>query len=138
MKAAIMLLAMSLLLVACSQGPTGGVTMDVGKDNAEQKVTVQSDEGKIEMTGHEGSGDWCDEGADWSWIASGQDSTQARWTVEGIETSGKYAGLCHIHYEVESTDGNMVWDYYIGEDQGSGYMDMTLPNGQKYSQEWSK
>lgn len=133
------LLALTVVLAACSSNnATGGVVKNTAATGAEKKVVMNTDEGKVEMTGSQGSGGWCDEGADWSWIASGQDQATAKWTVEGIQNGGKYDGLCHIHYEATSTEGDMVLDYYINEDQDSGFMEMTLPTGQKFSQEWSK
>lgn len=114
MKVLLAILAL-FALMACSTGPTGSAVLD---------DTINE------------VGGWCDEGSDWSWMADGKGS--AKMEVQGIIESGKYKGLCHITFSVESTDGQMNMDYYISEDEETGYVEMEMPNGQTVTQEWTK
>jgi hypothetical protein len=141
MKKAFLLMAVLLFVAACTKPntttTTTGNTVDAIPLNkpvaADRQVMVKNND--ITVAGNAGSGAWCDKNADWSWIAPGEGS--AKWDVVGLETSGKYAGLCHIVYEVQSDDGTTQMNYYINENEDSGYLDMVMPNGQTFTQSWS-
>ncbi|MBD3319399.1 hypothetical protein GF342_05840 [Candidatus Woesearchaeota archaeon] len=110
MKKILALLVLAVALYGCS-GPTGGVVAN---------------------------SDWCDPGKEWSWSGSSPDgNVDAQWIMQGIQTSGKYAGLCHVEYTVEGPDGNAVVDYYFNEEGDDGYMVMTM-NGEEFAQEWHR
>lgn len=122
-----------MLLSGCSQNSMTGQT--VKKDGDTMVIEDKDDDVVVRAT--QGSGDWCDEGADWSWI-SGQEQAQAKWEVKGIVGSGDYKGFCHIEYIMENPQGTTRMNYYISEDQESGYLEMQLPDGQTFKQEWAK
>ena len=112
--------------------------VDVKSNGEKYEATYESEEGTVKVTGNQGSGEWCDEGADWSWISEGQNQATASWEVEGIVPSGEYAGHCHIKYQSSTEQGSTSMNYYINEDKSSGFLVMTLPNGQEYKQQWSQ
>ena len=140
MKKELILGLVLLFIVACAKTNTTGQTVSTKSLNTNRAPVAKDDNvvvktNDVTVTGNAGSGNWCDQGADWSWIAPGEGS--AKWSVVGIESSGKYKGLCHIEYEVQSGEGSTRMDYYINEDEDSGYLEMTMPNGQKFTQEWT-
>lgn len=112
---------------------TGGeADVDIGKD----KVTVETGEGKVEVTGMD-SDEWCQEGAEWKFTSKEpEEQGDAHWIIKGLMTSGEYAGLCHVEYTVETEEGTTKMDYYFSEDGESGYFEMEV-GGQKIKQEWS-
>ena len=116
---AIALLAVAIMVCSC-----GGKTVKTEQG----EVTVKST----------GEGGWCSEGADWSasWEVPGAeaDSGTAEWKVDKLMTSGKYEGLCHVIYKVTTDEGTTTLDYYFSEDGESGYYEMVMPDGSKFSQ----
>jgi len=137
MKKIILAAALLMAITACSNGITGQAVNNpddsTPKTDGKPDMVVQNDEGV--MTANKGSGGWCDEGADWSWMAPGEGSAQ--WEVKGIVSTGEYAGLCHIEYKMQSSEGETRMDYYINENQDKGYYEMTLPDGQTIKQQWT-
>lgn len=80
--------------------------------------------------------DWCQAGADWKMSATTEEGQMnAKWTIQGLETTGEMIGLCHVLYIVESEEGNMEVNYYFEEGGENGYM-VIEANGQTYKQEW--
>ena len=104
------------------------------------ETTIKTDEGDVEVeTSGLDTGDWCPEGGSWKYAANveGADSS-GEWKVIGLENSGKYAGLCHVTYNVDAgSQGQIEMEYWFTEDGESGYVEMDF-NGQKITQEWSK
>jgi hypothetical protein len=52
-----------------------------------------------------------------------------------VETSGKYASLCHVIYTAKGHEGDSRIDYWFDESGKNGYIEMDM-GGQKISQEW--
>ena len=65
-----------------------------------------------------------------------QNAGNARWAIEGLVSTGRFAGLCHVVYTASGPDGDARMDYYFSEDGESGYFEMDV-NGQKMVSEWS-
>jgi len=153
----ICLITAIVLLSACAKStPTGSIVQDITKqdstgmksgqsqDSTAERVdqsqdgtttiTTVTDEGKqvTEVTTGK-TGDWCQEGS--TWTSSGAQGDY-KWVVKGIQGSGKYAGYCHVTYDMnaQGTKGNV--DVYYKED-GSGYQIMNI-NGQTYESAWHK
>lgn len=113
---------------------TGG-DADVDIDGSD--MTIKTDEGdvNIETKGLD-SGEWCKQGAEWKMTANMQEGMgNAQWIIQGLETTGEYAGLCHVVYTVQGDGQEMKMDYYFNEAGDSGYMEMDV-NGKKMKQEW--
>lgn len=99
------------------------------------ETEIETDEGTVKITGTAGDdSDWCPTGGSWEMTATGMD-TSASWKIDKLETSGKYAGLCHVIYTAEGPEGETRMDYYFDESGEHGYFEMEM-NGQKISQEW--
>jgi hypothetical protein len=128
MKRMISILLIATLLLA-SSGCGGGEktdTVTVKTEGGEQTTTVT-------MTGGTGE-EWCEAGTDWTMQTTGvQGDASATWKIVGLETSGKYAGLCHVIYTSQSPDGKVTMDYWFDETGENGYFEMEV-NGQKISQ----
>ena len=60
---------------------------------------------------------------------------QANMQIQGKMTSGKYAGYCHVTYDIDMEGAQGTIDYYFNE-EGSGYQVMNM-NGQKIESEWT-
>jgi hypothetical protein len=87
--------------------------------------------GTYEVTVQNGN-EWCQAGSSWASTGHGASSNMV---IKGIVSSGKYAGHCHVKYDVSTGEGNANIDYYFKED-GSGYQVMDI-NGQHMETEWS-
>lgn len=135
-----------LMLVAtfsgCQQGAETAVEKGLEKqsgadvDIEEDRMTIKTDEGEVEIEVKEGDKDsWCEAGAEWGMTSTGADAGSAKMVIVGIVSMGKYAGYCHVTYDIESPDENTKIDFYFKED-GSGYQVMDV-NGQKFETQWS-
>jgi hypothetical protein len=113
MKKVILLLVGLLLIVGCNR-------TEVYQDG-ENVVTITNDE-VVDK--------WCGE----STIKSSGPNGEANIVIEGVETSGKYAGYCHGTYKLESPNGNLNVDYYFDQ-EGNGYTVSEI-NGQTYESEY--
>ena len=110
--------------------------VDIGKG----KMTVETPEGTIEIEGSDvNSDEWCQEGAEWKFTSTTPQAggVNAQWTINGLIETGEFAGLCHVEYTAESSEGDAKMDYYFSEDGESGYFEMEV-NDQKIKQEWHK
>ena len=124
-KLAFVLVVLVALLVGCGQKTVYKETTEEGSE--------------VEVTGTAGTGEWCPEGGDWTatWTATEEAGAgTATWKVDKLMTSGKYAGLCHVIYTATTEQGTTTMDYYFSEDGNSGYYEITMPDGSKYSQEF--
>ena len=121
-----------LLLAGCQSSVTGQVTADT-KDTVHQ--TIETDNGTVQISATEGQNDsWCQTGAQWSMNAPSQ-GQDAQWTIDKLETSGEYKGLCHVIYTANTPDGKMRMDYYFDESGDNGYYEMNI-GGKTIKQEW--
>lgn len=106
----------------------------------EQRIEAESNgEVNVEI---ESSGptvnEWCEAGAEWKMSATTEEgNARTHWIIQGLETSGEMAGLCHVLYTVESAEGEAKIDYYFEKGGEEGYMVMNM-NGQTFKQEWHK
>lgn len=110
------------------------------KDITESEIKLKTDEGEqtITITGTTGekADEWCPEGGDWEIQSSGaQGEMAATWNVDRLETSGKYAGLCHVIYTAQTPEGDISIDYWFDETGEKGYYEMDI-GGQKITQEF--
>jgi len=105
-----------------------GDTVDID-DNT---ILIETEEGGKIESNIQNEDEWCGAGSTWSMTGSEGD---AEMVVEGIVNSGKYAGYCHITYDVDSEDTQANIDYYFDED-GNGYQVMVI-NGQTFESEWT-
>ena len=124
MKKVLIALAV-LLLIGCAK-------------EVEKTTIVETDSGteKVVVYGSAGTGDWCAAGGNWQMSATGdQGATTATWKIDKLETSGKYAGLCHVIYKGNTPQGDILMDYWFDKDGKNGYYEIDV-NGQKISQEW--
>ncbi len=94
-------------------------------------VTVNGPDGQVNINS-QNADSWCPVGSTYS--QSGAEGGMTMQVV-GIETSGKYQGLCHMRYEMTGTDSGTI-DYYYDQ-EGAGYQVMNI-NGQKVETQWSK
>jgi len=96
MNKIVLFVFISMAVVAVS-GCTGDKT----------EIEIKTDESTVTMAGTAGeSSDWCHEGGDWTMTATGMEGDMsATWKIDKLETSGKYAGLCHVIYTVSSPEG---------------------------------
>jgi len=103
------------------------------------QVTIVTEEGgeEVTITAEAGAEGWCEAGANWEMTATGAEGgTEATWVIEGLVTSGEYAGLCHVIYTVTDPSGEVMhMDYWFDESGESGYFEMDV-GGQKFKQEW--
>lgn len=110
-----------------------GTEVDVESGDGDSKVTIQDESGTQQIQSKSKNEDeWCQKGSEWKMTDS---EGSAEWMVQGIVTSGKYEGYCHVTYDVESDDTKANIDYYFNE-EGSGYQVMEV-NGEKYESEWT-
>ncbi len=79
-----------------------------------------------------GENNWCMAGSEWN-IGGAQ--ANANMVIQGIATSGKYAGYCHVTYDMTTSQGDVHMEYYFNK-EGSGYQVMDI-NGQRTETEWS-
>lgn len=102
------------------------------------KTTITSEQGDVEIeTSGLDSDEWCQAGAEWKMTSTmDQGPASAQWIIEGLVTSGEYAGLCHVIYTADTPEGETRMDYYFSEDGESGYFEMEM-NGQTIKQEWN-
>jgi uncharacterized protein YceK len=124
-KILIMLLVFSILIFGCAK-------------TAERTVTTTTEDGQqtTTVTGTAGADDWCPVGGNWEMTSTGAEGEMdAEWKIMGLETSGKYAGLGHVLYTVDSPQGDMTMNYWFEESGEDGYVEMEM-NGQKITQEW--
>jgi len=147
MKKAIALICVltMLLMVGCQkasdemaersiEADTGS---DVEIDSSKGSMSVESEDGRVDVTTNmQDSDEWCPEGGEWTMTSAGvEGDASAEWRVDKLETSGKYAGLCHVIYTAQGPDGEMRMDYYFDESGENGYVEMEM-NGQKIVQEF--
>lgn len=106
------------------------------EESAEKSIESETGQDtEVDITGTSGEGpDWCREGEEWG-ITSTQQGENIHWIIQGLKTSGKYEGLCHVVYTRETEEGTEKIDYYFSEDGESGYVEMES-NGQTFTQEW--
>lgn len=118
MKKLFGLLVLLLMLVGCSSQQT--TTVKAGGTEVEVTTNVQNAE------------DWCQTGSKWS-----MDGTQGSMNmiIEGIISSGKYAGYCHVTYDVGTEEGQVNADFYFNE-EGAGYQVIEV-NGQTIESSWT-
>jgi hypothetical protein len=115
--------------------------IQVDKEATESEIKVETDKGEqtitIKGTAGEKGDEWCPEGGDWKMESSGvQGEATASWRVERLETSGKYAGLCHVIYTAQTPEGEMKVEYWFDETGEKGYYEMEV-GGQKITQEFN-
>jgi len=107
----------------------------------EQKntTTLQTEQGNVVISEEsQGAKGWCPAGGQWKYAANvEQGAATGEWKVLGLETSGKYAGLCHVKYTLKQGAQTIDMEYWFTEDGESGYVQMDV-NGQKITQEWHK
>ena len=94
-------------------------------------TTVDTEDGKVTVN-TSGSTSWCQTGSNWNY--QGTDGTGGEWKISELVSGGKYDGLCHVVYSGQGVSS----DYYFNESGESGFVEMNLPNGQKFSQSWNK
>ncbi len=75
---------------------------------------------------------WCMAGSNWQ---MGGAQAGANMVIKGIATSGKYAGYCHVTYDITSAQGDAHVDYYFNK-EGAGYQ-VAEVNGQRIETEWN-
>lgn len=126
MNKIVLFVLISMVVVAVS-GCTGDKT----------ETEIKTDKGTVKITGTAGeSSDWCHEGGDWEMTSTGMEGDMsATWKIDKLETSGKYAGLCHVIYTVTSPEGDTRMDYWLDESGENGYIEIEM-GGQKITQEW--
>jgi len=104
----------------------------------EKTTVIETDSGeqKVVVSGSAEQGGWCPAGGNWNMQATGSEGdTTASWKIDKLETSGKYAGLCHVVYKATTPQGEVLMDYWFDESGKNGYYEMNV-NGQKISQEY--
>ena len=142
LKTTVLLLILALALIVLASCKTAmekqieketgaDVNIDTKGDNTQ--MTIKSDDGDTQVEiNSKNTDDWCPVGSTYS--QSG-DTGNVNMEVIGIETSGKYAGLCHMKYDINTEDTGTV-DYYFDE-SGSGYQVIDV-NGEKMEMQWTK
>jgi len=120
-----------LFLVSCQKATEEIIERQIeAESNGDVDVEIESSGPTIN--------EWCEKGAQWKMSTTTENgNANANWNIEGLETSGEYAGLCHVIYTITSAEGNMNIDYYFEEGGENGYM-VIEANGQTIKQEWSK
>ncbi len=133
----ICLVAAFFVLAGCTGSPDNvETTSDVQPNGSGSfKQTITNDEGTTTITGTASGDSWCQAGSNWQMTHTGEDAGAAQMVIVGIESSGKYAGMCHVTYDLQSEETNMEADYYFDED-GNGYQVMNI-NGQTMESEWT-
>ncbi|MEA3430539.1 MAG: hypothetical protein U9R08_04675 [Nanoarchaeota archaeon] len=109
---------------------------EVVVDNGDNTVTstIKSDDGEqtTVVTGTTGEDSWCAEGS--KWVTEGAEGS-AEMIVQGIMKTGKYAGFCHITYDIDAEGSEANMDVYFDE-EGNGYQVMEVA-GQTFETEWT-
>lgn len=98
-------------------------------------TTVSTSEGEVDVevsSTADSKDDWCSAG---STMKTNGPQGDVEVVIEGIVTSGKYAGYCHMTQNVQTGTDSMTGDYYYNED-GAGYQVINV-NGQKIETEWT-
>ncbi len=126
----IVVLLVLLFTYRCSRA-VQNTMLGVDSLGAGSHVTVNSPDGQVNINS-QNADSWCPVGSTYS--SSGTEGSM-NMAVVGIETSGKYQGLCHMRYEINTENGGTI-DYYYDE-AGSGYQVMDI-NGQKMETQWTK
>ena len=134
------LLILAALMLGCQNTIETAIEAETGGDVdlEEGKMTVETAEGTAEIEYSNANGDnWCQEGAEWNYAGTtSAGAANAHWLIEGMITSGEYAGLCHVLYTAAGPDGEAQMDYYFSEDGQSGYFEMNI-NGEIMKSEWN-
>ncbi len=104
---------------------------------AEPGATVTASEGTaISVEGDKATADWCQAGSQWDWSSQRIETDgEVSWVVDKLETSGEYAGLCHVVFSASGPEGDISMDYWFDETGKNGYVEMDA-NGQHIKQEW--
>lgn len=122
----IFLIAM-ITIVGCQKN------IDVDNKEKETTINVESKDGNAEITVKEGDVDsWCATGTEWKSTGT---QGNAQMIVQGIIKTGKYAGYCHVTYDVDAEGTQADINYYFNE-EGDGYQVMVV-NGQTFESEWT-
>ena len=120
------LIAVLVLVVGCGLSTPTKTVVNTGEGNV--VVTTES----------QGAGGWCPAGGQWKYAANvEQGAATGEWKVIGLESSGKYTGLCHVTYAMNQNGQNINVEYWFTENGESGFYQMDV-NGQKIEQEWHK
>ncbi len=140
MKKIIFILFALLVLSACTQTVTkteDGKTVTTTTTTPENsKTTIETETGTTTIETNTKGDSWCSPGSNWNMQSSGMEgNANAKMVVVNLETSGKYAGMCHVIYTAEGPDGNIKMDYWFNEAGTDGYYEMDI-NGQKITQEF--
>ncbi len=91
---------------------------------------------KIETTGANAK-DWCPAGMVWTHsVNTSLEVSEGEWRVVGIESSGTYAGLCHIKFTPTRKQYalGMKMDMWANEDGSKGFIEVDI-GGKKMVQE---
>lgn len=117
---------------------TSKVTTTVSGDTQTVTVEETTEEGTqtTTITGSAGANpdSWCPEGGNWEMRTAGpQGMAGATMKVVKLETSGKYAGLCHVVSTTTGPEGEQSIDMWFDESGEHGYMEMEV-GGQKIVQ----
>lgn len=139
MKNAIGLLGLLLalaLLSGCTQTTQSGdgtTTVTQTGEGTNVDMTVSTDEGEVTIQGQVlNEDDWCQAGSNWTLTSPEGGAT---WVIVGLESSGEFAGYCHVTYDVDAPDSQVNADFYFKED-GSGFQVLNI-NGQTIKTEWT-
>jgi hypothetical protein len=98
-----------------------GENVEVDIDSG--SMTVETDDGTATITtSGTDSDEWCNEDLAVSVNVEGQDGGSYQWDVVGIVESGEYKGLCHMKSYLNSPNGKIESDYYMGEDGDIAHM----------------
>ena len=107
------------------------IVMVMGLAACGNKTVVNTGDGTVTVN-NSGSLSWCQVGNNWNY--QGTDGVAGEWKIKELVSGGKYDGLCHVIYHGQGASS----DYYFDQTGESGFVEMTLPNGQKFSQSWNK
>ncbi|MBT4539524.1 hypothetical protein HOI26_06100 [Candidatus Woesearchaeota archaeon] len=123
------ILLSALLIFGCQQ---------VTEESLEQQIEEEIG-GDMEITAPTAApDDWCQTGAEWKWSGDTEgQQVNAEWHIEGLISSGEFAGLCHVVYSTSTSEGPSTIDYYFNEDGSEGYFEMNV-NGETFTQEWHR
>jgi len=122
MQYKIFFVALLVLISACAQQVT---------------TTTETPVGTLTYTGPENP-EWCQAGSEWSFSSSTFNSDAfGKWIIDKYETSGQYAGLCHVVFTSEGPEGEVRLDYWFDEKAENGYIEI-VTNNQTIKQEWHK
>lgn len=128
MKRILFLAFAALLLAGCQQ------SVQTGANGEDYQATVSTEDGDVHISGSSQNADeWCQAGSTWAMTG---DQADANMVIEGLVTTGKYAGYCHVTYDATTAQGETHVDYYFNKDGSAGYQVMDV-NGQTYESEWT-